>query len=237
MFKIIKKDLIAGRNSLLINLLFLLVFSAVMFKIALLDMFLLIYIIYAVLVVITPITIEDKLKADPLMLSMPLTRRIIVNSRYLYAVIIIIALTLFMFLYCNILNIFISSNYIDFSPAFTFSRVFSILFFTVIAASLFIPFVYRFGQNGIMLGLGGTALASTVFFMITAIGLRSEMMKRTVGGLFEGLESGGGPSNFFHSVSQSMGTALALMILTAIMAIVVFISMRISVFIYSRKEF
>ena len=236
MLKLIKKDLVAGRNSLLINLLILLVFSAVMFKIALLDMFLLIYIIYTVLVVITPITIEDKLKADPLMLSMPLSRRRIVNSRYLYAFIIIIALTLFMFLYGNILNIFISSNYIDFSNAFTFSRVFSILFFTVIAASFFIPFVYRFGQNGIMLGLGGTVLLSTIFFMITAIGLKSKVMSNIIGSFFENLE-GGGLSNFFLLVSRSMGITFALALLIGIMAAAVFISMRVSIFVYSRKEF
>ena len=87
-----------------------------------------------------------------------------------------------------------------------------------------------------MLGLGGTALVSTVFFMITAIGLKSEMMQRVVGGFFENLE-GGGLSNFFYSVSQSMGTALALIMLTGIMGIVVFFSIRVSMFIYLKKEF
>jgi hypothetical protein len=236
MLKLMKKDLIAGRNSLLINLLILLVFSAVMFKIALLDMFILIYIIYIVIIAITPITIEDKVKADPLILSLPVTRKKIVSSRYIYALIAVIALMIFLFIYGYILDMFISSNNIDFSGALTFSRVFSILFFTVIAASFFIPFVYRFGQNGIMLGLGGTVLASTVFFMITAIGLRSEVMSNILGGFFENLE-GGGLSNFFLSVSQGLGTPLALVLLTGIMAVVVFISMRISVFIYARKEF
>jgi hypothetical protein len=236
MLKLIKKDLITGRNSLLINILILMVFSAVMFRIALMDMFLLIYIIYIVIIAISPITLEDKLKTDALTLSLPFTRNKIINSRYLYALISIVALMVFLFIYGYVLNIFITSNNIDFSNAMTFSRVFSIFFFAVIAVAFFIPFVYRFGQNGIILGLGGTVLLSTIFFMITAIGLRSEMMKNIVGGFFERLESGG-LSNFFHSISKSVGTPLALVIFVAVMAAAVFISMRTSLFIYSRKEF
>jgi len=236
MLKMIKKDLIACRNSLLINILVLLIISGVMFKIALLDMFLMINIIYIVLVAITPITIEDKLKADPLTLSLPVNRKMIVNARYLYAVMAVISLIVFVFLYGYILNMFISSNNIDFSNALTFSRVFSFLFFTVLAVSFFIPFVYRFGQNGIMLGLGGTVLVSTIFFMVTAIGLRSEVMRRVIGGFFESLE-GGGLSNFFADLSAGMGTTPALAVLVAIMAAAVFISMRVSMFVYLRKEF
>jgi len=236
MLKMIRKDFITTRNTLLINIAVLLVMGAVMFKIALLDVFLMINIVYAVLIAITPITVEDKLRADPLTLSLPITRRRIVGSKYLLALLTIISMIIFLFIYGNILNIFISANYIDFSNALTFSRVFSLFFFTVMAVSLCIPFVYRFGQNGIVIGLGGTVLLSTVFFMITAIGLRSELMKRIIGGFFERLENGG-LSNFFYSISQDMGTALALTMFICIMIVVVFVSMRLSMFIYIRKEF
>ncbi len=236
MLKMIRKDFITTRNTLLINIAVLLVMGAVMFKIALLDVFLMINIVYAVLIAITPITVEDKLRADPLTLSLPITRRRIVGSKYLLALLTIISMIIFLFIYGNILNIFISANYIDFSNALTFSRVFSLFFFTVMAVSLCIPFVYRFGQNGIVIGLGGTVLLSTVFFMITAIGLRSELMKRIIGGFFERLENGG-LSNFFYSISQDMGTALALTMFICIMIVMVFVSMRLSMFIYIRKEF
>ena len=236
MLKMIRKDLITTRNTLLINIAVLLVMSAVMFKIALLDVFLMINIVYAVLIAITPITVEDKLRADPLTLSLPITRRRIVGSKYLLSLLTIISMIIFLFIYGNILNIFISANYIDFSNALTFSRVFSLFFFTVMAVSLCIPFVYKFGQNGIVIGLGGTVLLSTVFFMITAIGLRSELMKRIIGGFFERLENGG-LSNFFYSISQDMGTALALTMFICIMIVMVFVSMRLSMFIYIRKEF
>jgi len=236
MFKIIKKDLITCRNNILINMVVLLIFSAVMFKIAMLDVFFMINIIYIVLLAITPITVEDKLNADSLTLSLPVTRNRIVGSKYLYSLFVILAMIIFLFIYGYILKVFLSANYIDFTGILTFSRVFSIFFFTVVTVSFFIPFVYRFGQNGIMLGLGGTVLLSTVFFMITAIGLRSELMKVIVGGFFERLENGG-LSNFFYYISQNMGTPLAALVLVSIMAAAVFISMRLSMFIYARKEF
>ena len=72
--------------------------------------------------------------------------------------------------------------------------------------------------------------------MITAIGLKSEMMMRVVGGFFDKLE-GGGLSNFFYSVSSGMGTSLTLVMLVGILAAAVFLSIRISMFIYLRKEF
>ena len=113
MLKLIKKDLIFGRNNLLINFIILLVFGAVMFKISMLDMWLMISILYIVIIVITPITLEDKLKTDSLMASMPLKRSTIINSRYLYAMFTIIILTFFILSYGYVLDRFITANYID----------------------------------------------------------------------------------------------------------------------------
>ena len=236
MLKLIKKDLIFGRNSLLINFIMLLAFGGVMFKISMLDMWLMISMLYIVVLVITPITLEDKLKTDSLMASMPLKRSTIINSRYLYAVIIIIILTIFMLSYGYVLDRFINANYINYSNAFTFSRVFSIIFFSVILVSFLVPHVYRFGASGLMIGLGATMLLTTVLFIITAIGLKNTMLRRVLGGFFERLKNGG-LSNFFVSISANIGPLFAGLILTGIMAVLIFISMRVSLFVYTRKEF
>ncbi len=236
MLKLIKKDLIFGRNSLLLNFIMLLAFSGVMFKISMLDMWLVISILYIVVLVITPITLEDKLKTDSLMASMPLKRSTIINSRYLYAVIIIMILTIFMLSYGYVLDRFITANYIDYSNAFTFSRIFSVMFFSVVLVSFLVPLVYRFGASGLMIGLGTTMLLSTVIFMITAIGFKNTMLRRVLGGFFERLENGG-LSNFFVSISVNIGPLLAVLALTGIMAALIFISMRVSLFVYTRKEF
>ena len=240
MLKLIKKDLIFGRNSLLINFIMLLAFGGVMFKISMLDMWLMISMLYIVVLVITPITLEDKLKTDSLMASMPLKRSTIINSRYLYAVIIIIILTIFMLSYGYVLDRFINANYINYSNAFTFSRVFSIIFFSVILVSFLVPLVYRFGASGLMIGLGATMLLTTVLFMITALGLKNTtlntILKRVLGGFFERIENGG-ISNFFAAVSANIGSLFGVLTLTAIMAVLVYISMRVSLFVYKRKEF
>ena len=236
MLKLIKKDLMFGRNSLLINFLLLLVFGGVMFKISMLDIWLFIVIVYIAIFVISPITIEDKLKTDSLMASMPLKRSTIINSRYLFGIIIIIAVTIFMLSYGYVLDRFITANYIDYSNVFTFSRVFSMIFFSVVAVSFLIPVVFRFGQNGMMIGLAGSVLLSTVLFMITALGLKSTILKRVLGGFFESIENGG-LSNFFAAISANIGPLFAGLILTGIMAVLIFISMRVSLFVYTRKEF
>ena len=236
MMKLIKKDLIFGRNSLLINFLLLLVFGGVMFKISMLDIWLLIIIIYIAIFVISPITIEDKLKTDSLMASMPLKRSTIINSRYLFGILVIIIVTVFMLSYGYVLDRFIAANYIDYSNAFTFSRVFSMIFFSVVLVSFLIPVVLRFGQNGMIIGLAGSMLLSTVLFMITAIGLRNTILNKMLGGFFERVENGG-LSNFFTAVSANIGPLFAILILTGIMAVLIFISMRISLFVYTRKEF
>ena len=240
MLKLIKKDLMFGRNSLLINFLLLLVFGGVMFKISMLDIWLLIIIVYIAIFVISPITIEDKLKTDSLMASMPLKRSTIINSRYLFGILIIIIVTVFMLSYGYVLDRFITANYIDYSNAFTFSRVFSMIFFSVVAVSFLIPIVFRFGQNGMMIGLAVSVLLSTVLFMITALGLKNTtlntILKRVLGGFFERVENGG-LSNFFAAVSSNIGPLFAVLTFTGIMAVLVYISMRVSLFVYKRKEF
>ncbi len=240
MLKLIKKDFMFGRNSLLINFLTLLVFGGVMFKISMLDIWLMIIILYIAILVISPITLEDRLKTDSLMASMPLKRSTIINSRYLFAILIILSVTIFMLSYGYVLERFISANYIEYSNAFTFSRVFSMIFFSVILVSFLVPVVFRFGQNGMMIGLMGSMLLSTVVFMIIALGLKNTslntILKRVLGGFFERIENGG-LSNFFAAVSANIGTLFGVLTLTAIMVVLVYISMKVSLFVYTRKEF
>ncbi|MEE8324911.1 MAG: ABC-2 transporter permease, partial [Candidatus Humimicrobiaceae bacterium] len=128
MLKLIKKDFMFGRTSLLMNFALLLVFGGVMFKLSMLDLWLMIIILYIAILVISPITMEDRLKTDSLMASMPLKGSTIINSRYLFAILIILSVTIFMLSYGYVLERFISANYIDYSNAFTFSRVFSMIF-------------------------------------------------------------------------------------------------------------
>ena len=140
------------------------------------------------------------------------------------------------FLLVFIVSVIRGANYIDYSNAFTFSRVFSVIFFSVVLVSFLIPVVFRFGQSGMMIGLAGSILLSTVLFMITALGFKNTILKRVLGGFFERVENGG-LSNFFTAVSANIGPLFAVLVLTGIMAVFIFISMRVSLFVYTRKEF
>ncbi len=73
-YKLIKKDFLASKNAILLNLIVLLVFGGIMLKISELDFFLFILIIYIVLMVLTPIIVEGKLKTGGLIVSLPIKR-------------------------------------------------------------------------------------------------------------------------------------------------------------------
>ncbi len=118
----------------------------------------------------------------------------------------------------------------------SFSLVFSVIFFAVIAISFFILFVYRFGQMGIMIGAIATMLLTTLLFVITSLGFRDNFLKNTLGAFFDKIGQGA-ISNFFSGFSGSIGILLTIAIMFLIMAIMLFISLRVSLFVYSRKEF
>ena len=184
-YRLTKKDYITSKNAILLNLAVLLIFSGVMFKIAQLDFLLFIFIIYIVLIVIVPITVEDKLKTGGLIASLPVKRSKIVYGRYVSAAIIIPALVLIIFSYGLAVERFMTMNYIDFSGSMSFSLVFSVIFFAVIAVSFFIPFIYRFGQMGIVIGMSVTMVLTTLLFIITSIGIRGDIIRNTIGVFFE----------------------------------------------------
>ncbi len=236
MFKLIKKDFISSRNSLLVNFILMLVISGVMIKLAPYDFFLFISIVYLILMVITPITVGEKTRTDGLIISLPVGRSKIVYSRYLFALIVTLATVLIIFSYGFILNMIFTSSYTALSGSISLSLVLSVIFLAIIANSFFIPFAYRFGQMGLMIGLAAVFLLSTILFIFTSAGLRIEFLKNTLGAFFIKLEQGG-ISNFMRAISDSMGIPLTALLITGITATAVFISIRISLFIYSRKEF
>lgn len=191
---------------------------------------------HKVIFALTPIIVEDKLKIGGLILSLPLKRSKIVFGRYIAALVIMAALVLVVIPYSLLLERVMATNYIDFLGSMSFSLVFSVIFFAVTAISFFIPFVYRFGQMGIMVAMTATMLLTTLLFVITSLGFKGNFFRNTLGAFFERLENGA-IANFFSGISGNIGTPLAVVAMFSVMAIVLFISIKISQFVYSRKEF
>jgi hypothetical protein len=105
--------------------------------------------------------------------------------------------------------------------------------------SIFIPFTYKFGQMGLVYGLGAGVLLSTVFFLIAGLGLRINLLDRTIGRFFESLESGLISNlfkNFSAIFSSSYAGLISTLLILLIMLLVMFISFKISLFIYCRKD-
>jgi ABC-type transport system involved in multi-copper enzyme maturation permease subunit len=240
MFRLIRKDFIVGRNSLLINLAILFAMLILMFKIALPDFFLFMGIIYIVLLVISPITLEDKLNTWSLTASLPTNRSRIVIARYIYASIIILAMVAVLFLYGFLLDSLMTSRYINFSENFSYGQFISVFFIAVILSAIFVPFTYKFGQMGIVYGLGVSVLLSTVIFLILGLGLRDNIIMKAISSFIGSLEEGGITnlfSNFSGVFGSNFSTTLTTLLMLVIMTVAMFISFRVSVFIYSRKEF
>ena len=240
MFRLIKKDFIVSRNSLLINLAILFAMLVLMFKIALPDFFLFMGIVYIVLLVISPITLEDKLKTWSLTASLPTNRVRIIIARYLSAAFIILIMVAVLFLYGFLLDSLMTSRYISFAENFSYGQIISVFFISTMLASIFVPFAYKFGMMGIVYGLGIAVLFSTAIFLILGLGLRDNFIMKAISSFIGSLEEGGITNLFgnFSSIFKNNYTGLiTTLVLLAIMAAAMFISFRISVFIYSRKEF
>ena len=109
------------------------------------------------------------------------------------------------------------------------------IFFSDREISFFIPFVYRFGRMGIMIGMIATMLLTTLLFVITSLGLKDNFLRNTLEHFFKGLKMV--QSQTFYRISGNIGIPLAVAVMFLVMAIVLFISLKTSQFVYSRKNF
>ncbi len=241
MLNLIKKDIIVSKNPLLINLAIMFAMQILLFKIALLDFFLFMGIIYIVILVISPITLEDKLKTWSLVASLPTSRTRTVMARYIFAAFIIFVMVFILFLYGFLLDSLMTSNYISFSESFSFGQLISVFFIATLLTSVLIPFTYKFGAMGLVYGLGAGVLLSTVIFLILGLGLRDTFIMKAISGFIEMLENGG-ISDLYKNfsgifASSNIQNIITTLLMLIIMTLAMFISFKISVFIYSRKEF
>jgi len=239
MIGLLKKDVIANRSSILINIGVLLAMNIYLYYSTFLDFLIFFNIIYIVLITISPISMDDKTKSDRLFVSVPITRKRIVFSRYLYSVLVIISMLLLLIGYIFILSNILTPKLISFDDVLDIKVILSIAFFAVIAVCFFIPFIYRFGQMGIMIGLMLTVSLSLVAFVVTFIASRGgegSIFRNTLRNFFENLEKGS-LSAFYDRISVNIGPVPAIFLMLGSVIAAIAISIALSVFIYRKKEF
>ena len=161
MLRVIRKDLILNQTALLANLLIMVGFLCFMSSWeegASAGSFAFFSGIMMAFVPVMIITREDKFKAMALGCSLPVTRKTIVQSRYLLAVACSVMGISFAFL----LGAYFPLSELNSSLLFRPGMVFLALSVTTLMVALLLPFTLRFGAMGLILVLAGFQVLAIV---------------------------------------------------------------------------
>ena len=121
--------------------------------------------------------------------------------------------------------------------------VFSLVFLAVLAICIFLPFIYRFGLMGIMIALAAGVVFLTLGVAMGAL-LKSPALKDSVvarvvksvlSRVFSGLEGSDLPGVLEKAISN-LGMPLFVVLISLIMIVLLFVSSKISVYIFNKKE-
>jgi ABC-type transport system involved in multi-copper enzyme maturation permease subunit len=225
MLNVIRKDLILNQTALVSNLLIMAGFLGFMSSWeegASAGSFAFFTGIMMAFVPVMVVTREDKFRAMALGCSLPVTRKTIVQARYLLAVGTSVIGISFAFL----IGAFFPLSELDPASLFRPGAVFLALSVTTVAITLLLPFTLRFGAMGLILVLAGTQVLGIVALTLVKIG-ESSADKRfidTLVGSVMDLHSRLGPEVFYF--------LLALFLCGILMA-----SYGLSLWVFRRREF
>ena len=225
MLNVIRKDLILNQTAILANLLIMAGFLGFMSSWeegASAGSFAFFSGIMMAFVPVMVITREDKFKAMALGCSLPVTRKTIVQARYLLAVGTSVLGISFAFL----IGAFFPLSELDPASLFRPGAVFLALSVTTVAITLLLPFTLRFGAMGLILFLAGTQVLGIVALTLVKIGESSadkRLIDTLVGSVMD-LHSWLGPEMFY---------VLLALFLCGILAA----SYGLSLWVFRRREF
>lgn len=252
MFRFTKNDFIINKRLFLLNLGLWFILASWIFRVTSLNFFLVSGIVYAVVTAISPMTAEGSMapalmgaerKIDILYVSLPNKRFTIVLARYFTSLVIMLAMVALILSYGLLLNQLMPSSPIDFAPIVSIEGVFFLVFLAVLAICIVLPFLYRFGLMGIMI-----ALAAGVAFMTLGVAMGALLknsalkdsvvaraVKSVLSRVFSGLEGSGIPGLFQETIGR-VGMPLFIILIVLIMMALLFVSFKMSVHIFNRKE-
>lgn len=225
MLRVIRKDLIMNQTALLANLLIMVGFLCFMSSWeegAPAGSFAFFSGIMMAFVPVMVLTREDKFKAMALGCSLPVTRKTIVQARYLLAVACSVLGISFAFL----LGAFFPLSELNPSQLFRPGAVFLALSVTTLAVALLLPFTLRFGAMGLILVLAGFQVLGILALTLVKLNESSadkRLIDMLVGSVLD-LHSRVGPGVFY---------LLLLLFLCGILAA----SYGLSLWVFQRREF
>ena len=252
MFRFTKNDFIINKRLFLLNLGLWFILASWIFRITPLNFFLVCGIVYAVATAISPMTAEGSMapalmgaerKIDILYVSLPNKRFTIVLARYFTSLVIMLAMVALILSYGLLLDRLMPASPIDFAPMVSIGGVSSLVFLAVLAICIFLPFLYRFGLMGIMIalaaGVGFTTLGVVATTLLKNTGLKDSVVLRSmesvVSQVFSQLEGSEIPGLFQEAIGR-VGMPLFIVLISLIMIVLLFVSFRISVHIFNKKE-
>jgi ABC-type transport system involved in multi-copper enzyme maturation permease subunit len=225
MLRVIRKDLILNQTAIGANLLIMagfLCFMSSWKEGASAGSFAFFSGIMMAFVPVMVITREDKFKAMALGCSLPVTRKTIVQSRYMLAVACSVIGISFAFL----VGAFFPLSELDSSLLFRPGTVFLALSVTTLAIALLLPFTLRFGAMGLILVLAGFQVLGILALTLVKMNESSadkRLLDTLIGSVVD-LHSQVGPGIFY---------LLLLLFLCGVLAA----SYGMSLWVFRRREF
>lgn len=184
--------------------------------------------------------LDDRLKTEVFYASLPLKRSTIAAARYVLVGFLAIVSAAWIFVYGYFLNSVVKLRFIriDLRSLFSVEGIGGYLFFTALLAALFFPFHFRHGLArgsfifaAVCLALGSLViglerLAAKVLSLARPL-LTSEFLK----------DPGLGILKTIGEVKASLGVPLFIVGLLVLIAGMMFISIRLSIRFYEKREF
>ncbi len=184
--------------------------------------------------------LEDRYKTEVFYASLPLKRSTIAPARYVLVGFLALVCAAWTFVYGYFLNSVVKLRFIqiDLQSLFSVEEIAGYLFFTAFLAALFFPFYFRHGLGRgsfifavvcLVLGsifIGLERLAANVFSLTRPL-LTSEFLK----------DPGLGILAAMAGVKARLGVPLFIEGLLVLMAGMLFVSIRLSIRFYEKREF
>jgi ABC-2 type transport system permease protein len=191
-----------------------------------------------------PVSIDINSNTEILYASLPIKRRTIIISRYISSIILVLITFVWAFLLAFLLNRYLAGSETNFMQRISFGGIFLFFSVTVLIISVIIPVIIKMGF--MLLLTAGTFISAVIVYgfimgVVYVISLNNSLIQLINPDnsevLFISIFKN---KNLIYGAGQIMnhyGNIISIPVVTAILALVVFVSIKISAGLFCRKEF
>ncbi len=240
MFTLSLKDLKIEKIPLLLNTAFWAILSPTLLPISM-GLFFLIITFGSLITGIIPLSTEIRNQTEILYVSLPIKRRTIVLSKYISSLVFALATFTFSVLWAAILDKYLPGLNINLSGSIFSIGLLPFLLIAVIIISIVIPIVIRFGFiTSIIMSIFIIIMVTFGFILGTAYLVlpdRSLVNPGTIGTLLPQFFKIENLIQLIEQIMSHYGNTIPILITIAAIIPIIFLSIKISVKLFYRKEF